>query len=221
MVGISAFAQQSYPDSIFAYQLENRVTYKGNAPKISDILTAYLNVEETDEVLGSMSDAWNHYLRQEPQEPCTQFMIDEKNGYLRYTFDTRLCDDFDDLDSQTFVEMCYWNCSDGKHKLIAENCVSMMDSKYMIGQYSGISFFLYDNASHKMWTVAEEDLGAYVEGLIDESNCETGEEMTSDGQTVVVYNLPQQGKDITVEIYRGNKRTVTRLVWDGMYFKRQ
>ena len=46
--------------------------------------------------------------------------------------------------------------------------------------------------------------------------------MTNYDETVVVYHLPQQGKDITVDIYRGSlKKTGIRLVWDGMYFKRQ
>ena len=46
--------------------------------------------------------------------------------------------------------------------------------------------------------------------------------MTRYDETVVVYHLPQQGKDITVDIYRGSlKKTGIRLVWDGMYFKRQ
>ncbi|MBR5726198.1 MAG: hypothetical protein IKX56_05635 [Muribaculaceae bacterium] len=218
---IDALAQQSYPDSIFAYEMENRITYKGKAPKIGDFLSSYLDIEETGELFGSVLDAWRLYLRQQPQKPCEQFMLDEKNGYLRYTFDSQSCDFYDDLIDRTYYEMCYWNCADGKHKLIAENCFTLIDNKYILGQYSGISFFLYDNASHKMWTVAGEDIGAWVEEVIDESNCETGEQLTDSDIPIVVYHLPQQGKDINVEICHGNKRTVTRLVWDGMRFKRE
>ena len=218
---ISVLAQKSYPDSVFAYELENRVTYKGNAPKIGDFLSSFSDIDETDELMGSVLDAWNHYLRQEPQEPCVQFMVDEKNGYLRYTFDTRLCDDYEELNEESFYEMCYWNCADGKHKLIAENCVTMLDNRYILGQYSGISFLIYDNASHRMWTVAAEDIGAEIEQVIDETNCETGEKLTDDYMPIVVCHLPQQGKDINVEICHGNKRTVTRLVWDGMRFHRE
>lgn len=218
---IGTLAQKSYPDSIFAYELETRVNYKGNAPKIGDFISSFTNIEETDELMGSVLDAWNHYLRQEPQEPCVQFMVDEKNGYLRHTFDTRLCDDFEELNEESFYEMCYWNCADGKHKLIAQNCVTKLDNRYILGQYSGISFLIYDNASHKMWTVAAEDIGAEIEPVIDENNCETGEQLTDDNMPIVVCYLPQQGKDINVEICHGNKRTVTRLVWDGMRFKRE
>lgn len=218
---ISALAQQSYPDSIFAYELENRVNYKGNAPKISDFLSSFFDVEETGEMLGAVLDALRQHLRQKPQEPCVQFMVDEKNGYLRYTFDTRLCNDYEDLDEETFYEMCYWNCADGKHKLIAENCVTKLDNRYILGQYSGISFLMYDNASHKMWTIAAEDIGAEIEPVIDETNYETGEKLTEDHMPIVVYYLPHQGKDINVEICHGNRRTVTRLVWDGMRFHQE
>ena len=221
MNSVVALAQQAYPADMFYYQLPKKVTYKGKAPKIGDFLTAILDVDETSEILGSLSVAWDHYQRNEPQEPCQQFIVDEKNGYLRYTFDAKLCDDFEDLDSKTYVEFCYWNCADGKHKLIAENVVSMMDGKYIIGQYSGIMFFLYDNATRRVWAADGEALGAYVESVIDESNRETGEVMTLWDETVSVYNLPQQGKDIDVVVYNGNKKSATRLVWDGMRFKQQ
>ena len=134
-----------------------------------------------------------------------------------------LCDDFndDDVFSKSTYEMCYWNCADGKHKLIAENFVGTLDGKYIIGQYDGISFFLYDNATHEIYPVSAEDIGAYVDPVIDESNFETGEQMTMYDETVVVHRLPKQGKDIEVEIYSGTRKTVTRLVWDGMRFKQQ
>ena len=220
--GFRAQAQKSYPKDILVYQLENKVKYQGKAPKIGDFLTAYITQDETSEIMGSLSVAWNHYLRNEPQEPCCQFIVDDKNGYLRYTFDAKQCDDFEDMDAQTIVEMCYWNCADGKHKLIAENVISMMDGKYMIGQYSGTMFYIYDNATRQIWSVDDEWLGAYVKPVIDEANCQTTvKEMTVPDETIAVYSLPQQGKDINVVVYQGNKKTEARLVWDGMRFKQQ
>jgi len=117
---------------------------------------------------------------------------------------------------------CYWNCSDGKHKIIAENDVSMMDGKYYLGQYSGPLFYIYDNATRKIYSADDELLGVYIDAEDFKSSFEKGDEMTNYDETVVVYHLPQQGKDITVDIYRGSlKKTGIRLVWDGMYFKRQ
>ena len=221
MNSVVAFAQQAYTADVFCYQLSKKVTYKGKAPKIGDFLTAILDVDETSEIIGTLNDVWERYQRNEPLPPCHQFMLDEKNGYLRFTFDTRLCDDFNDVDSQSVIDMCYWNCADGKHKIIAENVVSMIDGKYVNGQYSGVQFYIYDNATRRVWSADEEILGAYVEPSIDESKCVTGDDMTVWDETVTVYYLPQQGKDINVVVYHGNKKCETRLVWDGMRFKRQ
>ena len=127
---ISAYGQKSYPKDMFIYELEPVVTYKGKAPKITNFLEAFLAQDETSEVLWNLSQCWEHYLQGEPQEPCSQFTVDEKNGYIRYTFDSSLCDDYDDVNDYFYHEMCYWNCSDGKHKIIAENDVSMMDGLF-------------------------------------------------------------------------------------------
>lgn len=219
---ISAYGQKSYPKDMFLYELEPVVTYKGKAPKITNFLEAFLAQDETSEVLWHLSQCWEHYLLGEPQEPCSQFTVDEKNGYIRYTFDSNLCGDYDDVDDYFYHEMCYWNCSDGKHKIIAENDVSMMDGKYYLGQYSGTLFYIYDNATRKIYTADDELLGVYIDAEDFKSSFEKGDEMTRYDETVVVYHLPQQGKDITVDIYRGSlKKTGIRLVWDGMYFKRQ
>ena len=219
---INALAQQSYPDEAFVYQLDSVVTYTGNAPKITDFLVAFLNQDETSEVLWSLDQAWNHYLLGEPQEPCVQFMVDEKNGYLRYTYNSKWCSDCEDFDELFYYELCYWNCSDGKHKIIAENIVSLDEGMYYLGQYSGTMFHIYDNATHKLFSADDELLGSYVEPIIDETDCETGKPMTKHDETIAVYHLPQQGKDITVDIYHGTKKkTGIRLVWDGMRFHRQ
>ena len=118
--------------------------------------------------------------------------------------------------------MCFWNCADGKHKLLAENCVGMINDRYVSTEYSGVSFYLYDNDSRKLFPVSEEEIGAYIEPKLDESATDTGKTLTTfDDEAIVVYWLPQQGKDINVEIVSGTKREEARLVWDGMRFKRQ
>ena len=222
MVALCGNAQQGYPEELFKYELDTLVTYKGKAPKIGDFVTAFLSIEETSEIQGFLMDCWEHYLRHEPQDPCCQFLIDEKNGYLRASYDSQLCEDSIDGREEFFYEICYWNCADGKHKVIAHNFVCKSDGKYFLGQYDGIWFYIYDNDSHKLYWAISEDLGAEVLPVIDESNFETGEQMTeSDDIPIVVHKLPQQGKDIDVVIYSGTRKTVTRLVWDGMRFNRE
>ena len=221
MVALCGNAQQGYPEEMFGYELENLVTYKGKAPKIGDFINTFLEIDETSEIKGFLADCWEHYLRHEPQDPCCQFLIDEKNGYLRCSYDSKLCEDSIDDRVEYFYEICYWNCADGKHKVIAHNFVDQLDGKYYLGQYDGIWFYIYDNDSHKLYDVNNEDMGAEVLPVIDESDFETGEQMTLYDETVVVHRLPQQGKDIDVEIYSGNRKSVCRLVWDGMRFHRE
>ena len=231
MLALCCQAQQSYPKDFFDYPLDTRVSFTGKAPTITDFLVSFLNQDETSEVLGSLEIAWNHYVQGEPQEPCVQFMVDEKNGYLRHTDDSQLCEDLEDEDEdeeyeeydvKSYIEMCYWNCADGKHKLLAENCITIIDGKYALTEYSGISFFIYDNDSRKLFLVSEEDIGAYIEPELDDAATDTGKALTAfDDKAIVVYWLPQQGKDINVEIVSGTKREEARLVWDGMRFKRQ
>lgn len=235
--GISILAQKkSYPKDIFGYELENRVTFKGNSPRISDFVTTFFKGEEMIEIWGTAKDAWNHHLRNEPQEYCAQIFVDEKNGYMRFFRDWKECDE--EIDDKSTIEMCYWNCADGNHKLFAVNCFSMSHDKYYIGQFSGINFYLYDNATHKLWAVNNEDIGAAVEventgyeydgnvyHVLDpktgQTKTLTSEEMDEwlEQSPVLVYRLPQQGKDIIVEIHRGTEVSEVTLKWDGMYFK--
>ena len=228
MVALFSHAQQSYPEDFFDYPLDTRVSFTGKAPTITDFLVSFLNQDETSEVMGSLDDAWKHYVLGESQDPCVLFVVDEKNGYLRHTEDSQLCegledDEYDeDSNVKSYIEMCYWNCADGKHKLLAENCITIIDGWYALTEYSGISFFIYDNDSHKLFPVSEEDIGAYIEPELDESATDTGKTLTTfENEAIVVYWLPQQGKDINVEIVSGTKRVEARLVWDGMRFKRQ
>ena len=224
MVALCGYAQKSYPKDVLT-PVESEITkvkFKGAAPGICDFITTLNNQEEGMFMdSGNVIDSWNHYLNNEKQEPGADIIVDKKNGYVCQSFYFSYEINGETREEKATCEMCYWNCADGKHKLIAENVISMMDGKYVIGQYSGTMFFLYDNATRKMWAVDDELIGAYVEPVIDEANCQTGKEMTVSGETVAVYSLPQQGKDINVVVYRGNKKTEARLVWDGMRFKQQ
>ena len=68
--------------------------------------------------------------------------IDLKNGFLVY-------EEKDDYYLYR-IEMCYWNEADGKHKLFACSRWSFENGKAILGQYDGLSFYRYDNATKKM-----------------------------------------------------------------------
>ena len=247
---IDAFAQlQAYPDDMV--NLEDAylttVKFKGASPSIVDFINALINEEDGIGMpmdSGNIIDAWEHYLRNEKQEPGVEVVVDKKNGYVRIT--TEYTDDYDgELHVyKQYFESCFWNCADGKHKLFAMNINDTHNGLYMVGQTSGLSLNLYDNGRHVMWDINEEELGLDIYPLPDEkheynaetklyyvTDRETGEPLTLNEdeywkwyelRPIKVFWLPQQGKDIICEIHAGSKCDNTfTLVWDGMRFNRQ
>ena len=191
---------------------------------------------------GDFLDAWNHYLRHEPQEPGSEIIVDEKNGYVY--MESTFQDEFDGepYESKGFYEMCYWNCADGKYKLFAMTCNSMKNGRYVEGQITGLTTHIYENARHIMWDFNESFIGLEVDPGTDENyesdstgdhyvrDRKTGEPLTLneeefyrwlDEKPVVVYRLPRHGKDIIAEIHYATRTDTIRLVWDGMRFNRQ
>ena len=104
----------------------------------------------------------------------------------------------DDIYTQRW-EMCYWNMADKKHKLFALCRELWEDGKRLNpGQYDGLMFFRYDNATKRMTFV---DMGIEVEYF-----------NTS-------YGLPRVGKDITVTKWsESGKKTTKTLKWNGSRF---
>lgn len=187
--------------SVAAQENGFRVNYQGAKPNIKDFACAYLaslfvDVEECDlEGLGLYADLRESIRRQIkglPLEENRTLTIDLKNGFLVYE---RKQED----ESLMRIEMCYWNEADGKHKLFAENRCSYENGKHIMGQYDGLSFYRYDNATKKMSWVETPgfDLGYPVNS----------------------YALPRTGKNITVTTWEDKgKKTQKMLKWNGHVF---
>lgn len=180
-----------------------RVNYKGAKPTISDFATAFLSAyewDEEDDVLdearNAMKHVWNKHLKGEPLEEGQTLTVDQKNGYI--------CYEHKDDNHLVRIEMCYWNEADGKHKLFAYNVRCFSNGAYSIGQFDGISFLRYTNATKKMTDIDPPGF----------------EELhgTGDG-AYVSYALPRKGKDITyTEWYNNKVRKQQTLKWNGRKF---
>lgn len=177
-----------------------RVNYQGAKPTIKDFAKAYLaslftDVEECDlEGLGMYADLQDAIKRQGKGlqlEENRTLTIDVKNGFLVYE---RKQDEY-----LMRIEMCYWNEADGKHKLFACSRWSFENGKAILGQYDGLSFYRYDNATKEM------------------SRCNTpGFDVEYLNKS---YALPRTGKDITVTTWEDNgKKTQKILKWNGRGF---
>lgn len=241
LAGMSASAQNAYPeeDEPDVYQLE--VKYSGQRPTITDFVDAYL-AEPEDELSGQMYEALGRYKAGQPMVEGQKVTIDVKNGFACFEFS--YVDEEAKSTNKTTVEMCYWNSSDGNHKVFATSCYSFVNGKAMSGgQFDGLSFFVYNNGTHRLTGIGRDEMGAEVEfeqenithGVENDKyfvkNLDTGEQkqMTEDEyfdwlmyRPTVVYELPRSGKNITATIHnlKSGPRKV-QLVWNGLRFKQE
>ena len=178
-----------------------QVKYQGAKPTVADFAWAILSapVDEDDcidEMTNAVKQAWIRNRDGLPQEEGVTITIDSKNGFVLY--------EWKDGQQMQKVEICYWNETDGKHKLIAWNAVSFFDGRYSPGQYDALVFYRYDNTSKKM-------------SLFHNPGFEV-EYGTEDGAWIS-YALPRSGKDITVSYWYENANTKQKVLkWNGSGF---
>ena len=191
-----------------------KVKYQGERPTIADFANAiFPEVEEVgeveeevydeDELEGEMDEsfnairyAWNRYRKGLPQDENDTISVDLKNGFICYEFRYE--------DEYLRIELCYWNESDQKHKLIGYNVSCFTDGKYSAGQFDGLVFYRYDNAKKELtWCEAP--------GFDVEYGTEDG--------AWVYYDLPRSGKNITVNYcYNDGTKKQKTLKFDGSRF---
>ncbi len=183
-----------------------RVNYKGAKPNIRDFAWAYLDYlttpcdDEEDEccqegmyLYNSLIQAIQNQDKGLPLDENETLTIDVKNGYLLYE------QRYEESQSFSRIEMCYWNESDGKHKLFALCRLSYIDGKPIVGQYDEFSFYRYDNAKKRM-------------GRCDPP----GFDVTYHNKS---YALPRKGKNIVVTTWNENgTKTQQTLKWNGRRF---
>ncbi len=171
------------------------VKCQGNSPAISDFVTAYLDFAQDEEFFSTVNDEWKNYRLKKPINKNGRFVIDTKNGYMSYSIEN------DGKDDNITMEMCFWNCADRKHKMVAVNTIWRLGNEYGWDEYTGCRFFLYDNVRKDMRTILPEDIGALY-----------------DGDGLSVFFLPRKGKNIKVSAAGGGERWNEILVWDGYQF---
>ncbi|MBR1446476.1 MAG: hypothetical protein IJ586_05280 [Alloprevotella sp.] len=216
----------------FASAQKMKMKIKGTRPTITDFVNFEFQDAE-DEFYGLISDAWEKFKRKQPLSKEETIVLDSKNGYMRYERND---------ERHTTVEMCYWNCADKKHKLLAVNAYSFEDGRVCLGQFDGISFRLYDNARRTQEPIAAEDIGLdlykgmdegqeigydadkkmfYIKNEDDAVRYMTQEEMNyweANVRPLNIYHLPRKGTDFVTSTYRGTSHTDVTWQWDGTSF---
>lgn len=173
------------------------VSYKGQRPVITDFVSAILSQRELNEALGNVRDNWNRRRQGQQMPEGVEFIVDEKNGFVRY-------DIAYSPSERSWTEFCFWNCKDGQHRLVAVNTGYELRFKPVQTECTGLTFFSYDNQKRTLTPVSAYDLGASI--IVT---------------PVVDYRLPRQGKDITAVINAKDKPVNIVMHWDGMKFQQE
>ena len=189
------------------------VKFQGAKPTISDFAWALINdhdqeAEEeegcADESFNGFAQAWKQHHKGQKLEDGNTLTIDTKNGYACFEYKS----EYEDKVNVVRVDLCYWNESDQKHKLLAYNVQCFENGNPSPGQFDGLLFYRYNNATKKMTIV--ESPGFEVQYGTDDGG-------------YVSYELPRSGKNIIKTTYwSATGKTVKQtLVWDGRKFKEQ
>lgn len=197
--------------SVFAFiasalvaQNSIKVKYQGAKPTISDFATAFLkayvydeNEDVLDESRSYMKSVWNRFLKGQRLEENEKITVDKANGFISI-------ESYDGED-MFLAEMCYWNESDGRHKLFACNVRYFRNGKYSPGQFDGLTFYRYDNATK---TMKYCDAPGFKELY-----------GTDDG-ALVSYSLPRTGKNIVQKSWYESGTKEKTLRWNGRKFSK-
>jgi hypothetical protein len=175
------------------------VSFRGAQPNIKDFVAALL-ARNTGESMNGLREAWKFYKNGMKQMPGDDLIVDVQNGYVGY----ESVDSDEDGDTRQVIECCFWNYADKKHKLVAVSNDDYMNGKPFVGQYTGLEFFIYDNASRTMKVAYAQDLGAVID--------------VPDGETVVSHALPRKGKTMIYTIHTAMGKIQKRLTWNGSKF---
>ena len=208
---------------------------RSNRLTIREIVNNQLS-EPEGELIGAVHDAWQRYLKGRPQKKGEKITLDAKNGYFRYDSNPA------EIDEHTYVEICYWNRSDGK-QLVAWNSVCISEGQPAITECTYLEFYLYNPAKHE-WEELDDEIGGCLTEketgpssygydrdnetyFISYSSPERVIKMTKEEfdkwyevKPTTIFELPRMGKDIIVKTYEGKKITSLTLKWDGMKFHR-
>ena len=238
LTGLCALAQNPYPEENDPDVYSITVKYQGQKPIINDFINAWLG-EPEDELSGMLYEMWHNYLNNKPLDKTEKVTLDAKNGFASFEA-VYPPDEYNTEGGKLIVEMCYWNSSDGNHKIFASSVQQFQGDRAILTEFGGITFGIYNNTTHKMMFVNADVMGIEVVTGMEflGVSVENGEYILNDYETgerkpiteeqynnwwneypVVTYNLPRVGKDITAVINNrpeGKKEVIVK--WNGQRF---
>ena len=174
----------------------------GQKAAFTDIVTAILNQEETGDEYAEMRKTWEKFRKGQPLPKGKSIQMDAQNNHLIY-MDSWVEEGGSDKSSHQ-IELCCWDCSDGIHRLVAENTVDIRGGEPVCGQFSGLTFYLYDSETGRMEFEYASDLKADFE-------------IPEDTHLLVYKLLPSEGA-VECKCYARGGLVTRRLTWNGEKF---
>lgn len=172
------------------------VKFKGTQPNVKDFVTALLAGDDLGEALNGMKQSWDLYRNDMKQMPGDDIIVDVQNGYVGYASE--------DEENRHIHECCYWNFADKKHKLVAFSKNLFHNGSAVETELTGIEFYIYDNATHRMKLAYDSDLGLEFD--------------TPPGTHAISHELPRTGKTIVYNFHTSSGKFVKRMTWNGSKF---
>lgn len=178
------------------------VKFEGEKPTIKDFLTALLSQDEVGEGFAGMMDAWEFYRNGMKLMPGDDLIVDTQNGYIGY-------ESIEDETDRLVNECCMWNFTDPNRILVALSHSYFRNGKAIMGQYSGVQFYIFDKNTNIMTFAYAVDLGAEMDDIPEDAKG-------------VAYALPRTGKSIVYTIYFEDKEKMEkRITWNGSKFVKE
>lgn len=198
------FLFEEEPDSVLFQESEYAVPVKskGGEPTIADFINGILSQEETFDAYFTLEPCWNLFQKGKALPKGRSIVLDEKERYMRF-------DETEVLDyGATYTgirEYFCWDFADGEHQLVIENTVNCNDGKPFAGQYSGLSFYIYDIETRKMWLTSEYSVAGYVD--------------IPDDTHLIVHQVDNKAKAIDYMCTTDHGIITKRVAWNGRRLK--
>ena len=203
------------------------VKFSGKQPNILDFANAMISNEDfTGEGIGAFLNAIDDYQKGKKPE-YGEIIVDKANGFINYTIDwSKYGHDTPEI---SIDEMCYWNCKDGRHKIIALNFKLREATRYVDTECTGCMFLCYDNETRTMEWNSADQLGALVTAPLMCWPPQDPDNYNLNGEDYwrysPVYELPRYGKNIKLQIadstIPASKHRNCELVWNGNGFDKK
>lgn len=179
------------------------VEHTGRKPGIADFVNAILAQEDCGEKLGEMAEDWQAYRSGQPLPRGRFIYVDGKHGFMRYDAESPAEDDYP-FSFRTAIEYKVMRCSGDRQTLVVENTVQYRDGQPFCGQFSGLTFYLYDSRTGRM----EQ---AYACDLVPE-------DYEPPGTLVTVHALRPGRCVILCKCHTESGFIYLSLIWNGKRF---